>query len=173
MSMLGKETASFEWQERQYELTPEPVVQVRNLAYGSRVRNVSFDLYPGEIVGLAGLMGSGRTEIAEAIFGIRQPEAGEILIRGKKIKNVRDAIGQGVALVPENRRKQGLILDHSVRSNVMLTNIYQLSKHLFVNDYAGTNMTNHYIQKLNIKTDGPDKIVKLLSGGNQQKNRTG
>ncbi|MED4599817.1 sugar ABC transporter ATP-binding protein [Paenibacillus validus] len=169
VSMLGKETASFEWQERQYELTPEPVVQVRNLAYGSRVRNVSFDLYPGEIVGLAGLMGSGRTEIAEAIFGIRQPEAGEILIRGKKIKNVRDAIGQGVALVPENRRKQGLILDHSVRSNVMLTNIYQLSKHLFVNDYAGTNMTNHYIQKLNIKTDGPDKIVKLLSGGNQQK----
>ncbi|ALS28728.1 sugar ABC transporter ATP-binding protein [Paenibacillus sp. 32O-W] len=168
-SMLGKETASFEWKEREYKRASEPIVKVRNLAYGSRVRNVSFDLYPGEIVGLAGLMGSGRTEIAEAIFGIRKPEAGEILIQGKKIKDVRDAIRKGVALVPENRRKQGLILDHSVQSNMMLTNIYQLSKYLFVNDIAGAIMTNDYIRKMNIKTDGPEKIVKLLSGGNQQK----
>ncbi|MFC5528149.1 sugar ABC transporter ATP-binding protein [Cohnella yongneupensis] len=168
-SMLGKETASFEWQERKYDKPAEPVVRVRNVAVGSRVKNVSFDLYPGEIVGLAGLMGSGRTEIAEAIFGIRSRDKGEILINGKKVKDVRDGIRQGIALVPENRRKQGLVLDHSVRSNVMLTNIYDLSKRLFVNDSAGTTMTNEYIRKLNIKTDGPEKVVKLLSGGNQQK----
>ncbi|MCP8970658.1 sugar ABC transporter ATP-binding protein [Ectobacillus ponti] len=168
--MLGADIGkSFAWQERHYKLPEEPLLKVQNLSFGSRLKNINFEVYPGEIVGLAGLMGSGRTEAAEVIFGIRKHQGGEVFVNGKKIKNVKDAISQGVALVPENRRRQGLVLDHSVRDNMMMTNLAAFTKRLFINDAAGTSMVNKFVAQLDIKTDGPGKIVKLLSGGNQQK----
>lgn len=169
-SMMGAEAGkSFKWIERNVKKQEKPVLQVKNLAYKSRVKDVSFQLYPGEIVGLAGLMGSGRTEIAQCIFGIQHPDAGEVLVDNQKIKTTRDAIRNGIALVPEDRRKQGLVLDHAVQENMMLPMIKKLTKGLFVDDSRGNSLTTSYIEKLNIKTDGTSKLVKLLSGGNQQK----
>ena len=93
---------AFEWQERSVDRSVAPLLQVRNLSAGKRVQDVSFDLYPGEILGLAGLMGSGRTELARAIFGIDRVDKGQILIRGEPtdIRNPEDAITAGVSLVP-------------------------------------------------------------------------
>jgi ribose transport system ATP-binding protein len=169
-SMMGADAGrSFKWIERKYTRPPEPLLRVKNLAYTNRVKDVSFELYPGEIVGLAGLMGSGRTEIARCIFGIERPDFGEIVMKNQKIKRTKDAIRNGIALVPEDRRKQGLVLDHTVRENMMLPMIKQFTKGIFVNDAKGNDLTEEYIEKLNIKTDSPAKLVKLLSGGNQQK----
>ncbi|UOF90349.1 sugar ABC transporter ATP-binding protein [Fodinisporobacter ferrooxydans] len=169
-SMMGAEAGqSFKWIERTYNRPAEPVLEVKNLVYGNRVKDVTFQLYPGEIVGLAGLMGSGRTEIAQCIFGMQRPDSGEIVIENQKVKRTKDAIRNGIALVPEDRRKQGLVLDHTVRENMMLPMIKRLTKGLFVNDGKGNSLTEEYIEKLNIKTDGVSKVVKLLSGGNQQK----
>lgn len=169
-SMMGADAGqSFKWIERKYTRPDEPVLRVEHLAYGNRVKDVTFELYPGEIVGLAGLMGSGRTEIAQCIFGMQRPDFGEILIENKKIKRTKDAIRNGIALVPEDRRKQGLVLDHTVRENMMLPMMKQLTRGIFVNDKAGNSLTEEYINKLNIKTDNVSKVVKLLSGGNQQK----
>jgi ribose transport system ATP-binding protein len=169
-SMMGKEAGkSFQWVERNYTRPEKPVLEVRHLAYGTKVKDVTFQIYPGEIVGLAGLMGSGRTEIAQCIFGIEKPDSGEIVIHGQAIRSTKEAVQHGIALVPEDRRKQGLVLDHTVRENMMLPMLKQLTRGLFVDDVKGTDLTKSYIERLNIKTDGVSKIVKLLSGGNQQK----
>lgn len=169
-SMMGADAGrSFKWIERRYTRPAEPLLKVKNLAYTNRVKDVSFELYPGEIVGLAGLMGSGRTEIARCIFGMERPDSGEIVMKNQKIKRTKDAIRNGIALVPEDRRKQGLVLDHTVRENMMLPMLKQLTKGIIVNDTKGNDLTKEYIEKLNIKTDSPSKLVKLLSGGNQQK----
>ncbi|WP_027415888.1 sugar ABC transporter ATP-binding protein [Aneurinibacillus terranovensis] len=169
-SMMGVEAGkSFEWIERTFDRPDRPILEVKNLSYGHRVKDVSFELYPGEIVGMAGLMGSGRTEIAQCLFGMNHPDSGEVLIEGNRVKRTKDAIRNGIALVPEDRRKQGLVLDHTVRDNMMLPMIKQLTKGLFVDDSRGNSLTAEFIAKLNIKTDGVSKLVKLLSGGNQQK----
>ncbi|WP_407267822.1 sugar ABC transporter ATP-binding protein [Radiobacillus sp. PE A8.2] len=169
-NMLGKTVKnSFVWHERKYDRPKEPVLKVEQLSYGSIVNNVSFEVYPGEIVGLAGLMGSGRTEIVESIFGVRKKKSGNVLVKGKIIESTHQAIKSGLSLVPEDRRKQGLILSHSLRNNLMLPSINQLVKGLFVNDRRGDKLVNDYIDKLNIKTDSPNKISEQLSGGNQQK----
>ncbi|MED4599807.1 sugar ABC transporter ATP-binding protein [Paenibacillus validus] len=169
-SMMGEEAGkSFKWVERNYIRSEVPVLKVTHLAYEARVKDVSFQIYPGEIVGLAGLMGSGRTEIMKCIFGIERPTSGEIVMNGKAIKTTADAVSHGIALVPEDRRKQGLVLDHTVRENMMLPSLKFLTRRLFVKDKQGTVITQTYIEKLNIKTDNVSKIVKLLSGGNQQK----
>jgi ribose transport system ATP-binding protein len=169
-SMIGEEAGkSFKWVDRNYKRPETPILEVKNLAFGSRVKDVSFQLYPGEIVGLAGLMGSGRTEITNCIFGIKRPDSGQITMNGNVIQTRADAMDNGIALVPEDRRKQGLVLDHTVRENMMLPVLKRLTKGLFVKDKQGTDLTQTYVDKLNIKTDSVSKIVRLLSGGNQQK----
>jgi ribose transport system ATP-binding protein len=169
-AMLGAGNAtSFEWKDRQVPATAKPVVQVRNLRLDKRIDDVSFDIKSGEIVGLAGLMGSGRTEIAETIFGRRRAVSGEVLFDGVPVANQADAIARGIALVPEDRRKFGLVLDHSVRDNIILPNLERFTRHLFVQDAAALQTVRDTIRDLAIKTDGPDKLSRLLSGGNQQK----
>jgi ribose transport system ATP-binding protein len=100
---------AFEWRERQVDRTVAPLLEVRGLRAGAKVRDVSFALYPGEILGIAGLMGSGRTELARAIFGIDRLDAGEIAVHGRQvdIRSPDDAIAAGISLVPEDRRVQG------------------------------------------------------------------
>jgi ribose transport system ATP-binding protein len=169
-SILGDNTgSSFSWKERSYKVSDTPLIEVKNLSYGAILNDVNFEIHAGEIVGMAGLMGSGRTEIAESIFGLLKNSSGDVLIDGKQIKNTSFAMEQGIALVPEDRRRQGLILDHSLRDNLLTTNLFHFTKYFLVNDVAAKEMANNYIEKLNIKTDSPDKIAKLLSGGNQQK----
>jgi ribose transport system ATP-binding protein len=162
---------AFEWRERSVDRSVAPLLQVRNLSAGTRVRDVSFDLYPGEILGLAGLMGSGRTELARAIFGFDRVDRGEILIRGQRVDigNPEEAIGAGVSLVPEDRRMQGLVLDHSVKNNLLLPLLDRLDRAGIIDDRRGDRMAGSIVGDLRIKTSSIATTVRLLSGGNQQK----
>jgi ribose transport system ATP-binding protein len=162
---------AFEWQERSVDRSVAPLLQVRNLSAGSRVQDISFDLYPGEILGLAGLMGSGRTELARAIFGIDRVDKGEILIRGQRVDigNPEEAIIAGVSLVPEDRRTQGLVLDHSVKNNLLLPLLNRLDHAGIIDDRRGDRMADSIVTDLRIKTGSIATTARLLSGGNQQK----
>src|SRR5918995_4515206 len=171
-AIVGKSMEqAFEWRERSVDRSVAPLLQVRNLSAGSRVQDISFDLYPGEILGLAGLMGSGRTELARAIFGIDRVDKGEILIRGHRVDigSPEAAIDAGVSLVPEDRRIQGLILDHTVKNNLLLPLLDQLDNAGIINDRRGDRMAGSIVADLRIKTGSIATTVRLLSGGNQQK----
>jgi ribose transport system ATP-binding protein len=169
-SMLGTgRSIEFEWHARDYPRSDKPVLEVNNVVVGSGGEPVSFSLYPSEIVGLAGLLGSGRTEIAETIFGMRRPHSGTVSVNGKTIHTTREAIDAGVALVPEDRRTQGLVQDHSLLANFILPNLAIFTRGFFVRDGAGAKAAKNYIQRLQIKAHGPDVLVRVLSGGNQQK----
>jgi ribose transport system ATP-binding protein len=148
-----------------------PLLEVRGLNAGRRVRDVSFSLRPGEILGLAGLMGSGRTELARALFGIDRRDSGEILIRGEKINltSPQQAIDAGVALIPEDRRAQGLVLDHSVRDNLLLPLLGQIRRGPLLDSAKGKELSSSLIKKFAVKVAHPHRPVRLLSGGNQQK----
>lgn len=169
-AMLGSETsATMQWLSRNHDLGKLPAIEIKNLSRDRYFSNVNLQVFPGEIVGLAGLMGSGRTEILETIFGLYKPTHGEILIQGKSIQGQLQAIRAGVALVPESRRKQGLVLSHSVINNFLITNLSLFRLWSFVHLEKALNSVKQFISLLNIKTDQPFKTVGLLSGGNQQK----
>ncbi|MCF3944159.1 sugar ABC transporter ATP-binding protein [Oceanobacillus alkalisoli] len=167
----GKLKRTFVWEPREVDYTKPPLLEVRNLQSGDKVKNVSFDLYRGEILGFAGLMGSGRSETVRALFGIDKIRQGTVCIDGKEIvvNNPMDAMKLGLALVPEDRREQGLILEHSVKENMILPILKKVSNKFFVQERKVSEVVKDYIQRLNIKTDNEDKIISLLSGGNQQK----
>ena len=120
-------------------------------------------------MGLAGLMGSGRTEIMETIFGLHAPTHGEVRVQGRLVNGIDQAIDAGVALVPENRRTQGLVLSHSVLENFILPNLQRFKRWLWVSLPAALESVRESIDALSIKTDRPSQTVGLLSGGNQQK----
>ena len=122
-------------------------------------------------MGIAGLMGSGRTELARAIFGIDHIDGGDIRVRGRPvtIANPQDAVAAGIALVPEDRRRQGLVLDHSVKDNLLLPLLPRLRRGGVVDDRAGERVAESFVASLRVKTDSIAKRVRLLSGGNQQK----
>jgi ribose transport system ATP-binding protein len=169
-AMLGKGTSSsLQWRERRAPTDAQTILEVDNISLCGDYENISFTVRAGEIVGLAGLMGSGRTEIAETIFGIRKPQSGDIRINGKSVRTTADAISAGAALVPESRRTQGLVLDHSIRKNFQLPNLDMFRIGRFISERSGTSAVEGMIARLKIKTDSPEKEVILLSGGNQQK----
>jgi ribose transport system ATP-binding protein len=170
--IVGKTMESaFAWQEREVARSGGPLLEVRGLSAGDRVRDISFRLYPGEILGIAGLMGSGRTELARAIFGIDRIDAGDILIRGQRIaiQVPDDAIEAGVSLIPEDRRSQGLILDHTLKDNLLLPLLPRLRQFGLVDDARGERVAASFAQSLQIKARSIQEPVRLLSGGNQQK----
>jgi ribose transport system ATP-binding protein len=162
---------AFAWQERQVDRGVAPLLEVQNLAAGSSVRGVSFHLFPGEILGIAGLMGSGRTEMARALFGIDPIRTGQIRVLGSEIviRRPGDAIGHGFSLVPEDRRLQGLVLDHSVKDNVLLPVRHRLRRRGLINDTKGDKLTRSTVESLQVKTASIFHPIRLLSGGNQQK----
>jgi len=172
-AIVGREVDALEWVERPSVngKAEEPLLEVRNLTAANGVNDVSFRLHAGEILGLAGLMGSGRTELAKLIFGVDRPSSGEVLLRGAPagITNPRIAIAKGIALVPEDRRLQGLVLDHSVRDNLLLPLLGELGGGLLVDDRRGDDLVARLIERLQIKLASPKRPVRLLSGGNQQK----
>ena len=163
--------AAFAWVPRAVNRSGVPMLEVKNMVAGTRVRNVSFQVHPGEIVGLAGLMGAGRTETARALFGMDRISSGEVWVRGKnvRIRSPQDAIAAGISLIPEDRRAQGLVLDHSLKDNLVLPLLHLMTKRGFVNELEGNRLTQAFVEKLSIKTDSIFKQVRLLSGGNQQK----
>jgi ribose transport system ATP-binding protein len=149
----------------------EVLLDVRHVTAGPRVRDVSFTIRAGEIVGLAGLMGSGRTELARALFGIDRIESGEVRIRGRRVRlnSARTAIDAGIALIPEDRRDQGLVLEHSVRENLLLPLLGTVRRGPFLDVRAGRALAASLIERFAVKVANPAKPVGLLSGGNQQK----
>lgn len=150
------------------------LLEVKNLKSSRGVQDISFSLHSGEVIGIAGLMGSGRTELVQAIFGINPIKSGEIFIKGKsiKVRSTEESMRSSIALIPEDRRVQGLILDHNVRDNFILPMIKLnrlVNRKLFVNDQKGDQLTDQYVTQLKIRTDSIYKTVRFLSGGNQQK----
>lgn len=147
------------------------VLKVENLCVDQRLHNISFSLREGEIMGIAGLMGAGRTRLAKTIFGAEELIEGKIYIDGAEIKisSPRDAINAGIGLVTEDRKSEGLILNRSVKENISLPNIDQFLN-MGILDFEKENSTvEDYINKLDIKTPGTNQKVVYLSGGNQQK----
>ncbi|SKA87043.1 ribose transport system ATP-binding protein [Clostridium sp. USBA 49] len=148
------------------------LLKVENISLKNKVKNVSFEVKAGEILGFAGLMGAGRTELAKTIFGDYKKSSGEIYINGEKvtINSPKDAIKHGICYLSEDRKKEGLILNMSVRENMTLPNLKNYENNLMkINKKAEKEEVDEYIQKLSIKTPNQDQIIKNLSGGNQQK----
>ncbi|HEY8392716.1 MAG TPA: sugar ABC transporter ATP-binding protein [Capillibacterium sp.] len=168
--MVGREIK--EKFPRVEEQVGETIFEVRNLNAGRMVRNISFSLRKGEIVGIAGLMGAGRTETTRAIFGADPKDSGQILIDGKEveIREPRDAIKAGLVLVPEDRARDGLCTKLSVRENVALPNLDFLSSKLgLVNRKKEAEVTARAVKNFAIKLANPEVEAGSLSGGNQQK----
>ncbi len=147
------------------------VLRVERLASVGEFSGVSFEVYPGEIVGMAGLVGSGRTEIAKAIFGAIPLSSGSVWIAGKQVgvRNPAQMIGQGVVYVPEDREIEGLIADLSVSDNMLLPSVVKLAVAGFVNAREEAKIYDRYTRQFQIKSAGPRTRISGLSGGNRQK----
>ena len=147
------------------------VLEVKNLNRGKEIRNVSFKLHRGEILGFSGLMGAGRTEVARAIYGADKPDSGEIFINGKKVKNrtPEEAVKNGICYLSEDRKRYGLLLDKSVAENSVLSNLDDYIKCGWINDAKIDEAAEKENAKLKTKTPSMKQLLKNLSGGNQQK----
>jgi ribose transport system ATP-binding protein len=148
------------------------ILEVKNLRAGKMVKNVSLELYEGEIVGIAGLMGAGRTELTRAIFGIDPKDGGSIILDGVdvRINRPEDAISAGIVLVPEDRKKDGLCVRLSVRENIALPNLDALCEILgIVHRGREGKMVDKTVKNLAVRLSGPEINAGSLSGGNQQK----
>jgi ribose transport system ATP-binding protein len=148
-----------------------PLLSLRGLSSGAGVDSVDLDLYAGEVLGIAGLMGSGRSELARAIFGIDRISAGTISVRGEqvRIRRPQDAIDLGIVLVPEDRRRQGLVLAHSVRDNLTVTLLGRNTHAGLIDDRRLDRAARGEIERLDIRVRSMRAPVRRLSGGNQQK----
>ena len=168
--MVGRELTQLYFKD---DVKPGKVVlEVKDLVSPPFVNGVSFAVREGEIVGMSGLVGAGRSETAHCIFGLDDRYTGEILIDGKPvhIRSVRQAMNNGIALVPENRKEEGLVLINSVGYNLTLTILHEIYKgHPLGNPSRETEEIAKHIHELAIKTPSADQIAENLSGGNQQK----
>ncbi|MDF2613397.1 MAG: sugar transporter ATP-binding protein [Clostridia bacterium] len=171
--MVGRQCVGCEKSDyiRDYE-NREVVMEVTDLNLGHKVKNVSFKLYKGEVLGLTGLVGAGRSEVLQSIFGVEKSKVKEIIIKGKKcvIRSTGDAIKNKIALVPEGRKTQGLFLNMTVKDNMTITYLKDLCNKLtFINKPKERQLTTEYVEKLRVKTPHQNVKIQNLSGGNQQK----
>ncbi|WP_417708399.1 sugar ABC transporter ATP-binding protein [Roseibium aggregatum] len=146
-------------------------LEVRGLSCGKLFRDISFEVRKGEVVGFYGLVGAGRTEIAETLFGLREPSSGTILLNGEEtvFHSPADAIAKGISLVPEDRKAQGLVLGMNCRDNMTLPQVDDLKAGPFVAEGAEIAIFDQYRDRLDIRTPGWKQLAGNLSGGNQQK----
>jgi ribose transport system ATP-binding protein len=168
--MVGRDVELFPRKEKIER--GELILEVRNLKWKKKVKNVSFKLYRGEILGFAGLVGAGRSETMHLIFGINKPEAGEMFFKGKPYnpKTPSEAIKNGIALIPEDRKLQGLILQMTVKDNTIIPSLRDISKYGFILDeFKERKIAEEFVKKLQVKTPSIYQLVNNLSGGNQQK----
>ena len=173
--MLGRELSAVKhgatgFGEHQ-EMAEEPVLVARGLTRRHVLDNISFDVRPGEIVGLAGLLGAGRSETARAIFGAQPLDSGKVEVDGKQVKTGSPpaAIRAGVAFLPEDRKSDGVIPDLSVRENIVAAALPRLSRAGLVSRKTQDEVVERFMTRLGIKASSPDQPVGELSGGNQQK----
>ena len=171
--MVGRDSGIRESVHAERTRGSEPVLRVRGLRRGRALRDVGFELWEGEILGLAGLMGSGRTETVRVLFGAERAESGQMEQRGRRsdrlFRSPRDAVRHGIALVTENRQAEGLLLPLSVRANLTLTRLPDLSRRGFVRRGAETAAAESLKSRLAVKCATVEQPVGELSGGNQQK----
>ena len=149
----------------------DTVLEVRELCSRGVFRNISFSVKEGEILGFAGLVGAGRTEVMRAVFGLDEYQSGEIFVNGKKaeIHRTEDAIAAGIAMVSEDRRAEGIIPVRSARENITLPFIKKFRKHGLISKKAESRTAEKMIEKFQIKVSTPEQEIRNLSGGNQQK----
>lgn len=177
---LDRKTFAFHMTGRQFmderyrsvSLGDTPILSVRGLSRNGAYADISFDLAAGEILGITGLLGSGRTELVETLFGILRPDSGRIEIKGKEvnIKNVKAAIRQGIGYVPADRLTEGLFQPQAINRNLVISVLDRLSGHFgFLRRRAIADATSKWIKELSIATKDPMLPVRTLSGGNQQK----
>lgn len=149
----------------------EVVLEVRHLTRPGAFADVSFQLRQGEILGFAGLVGAGRTEVAQVLFGIDQAESGEIRLKGQqvRIRSPRDAMNYGIAYVPEDRHQHGLVMNFSIAANVTLPILKQVSRLGLVHPRRERQLAEAYSRQFRVRSTGVEQLVTALSGGNQQK----
>jgi hypothetical protein len=147
------------------------VLKCENLNRGKAVKDVSFELRKGEILGFSGLMGAGRTEVARLIFGADKKDSGKIFINGKEvtINTPQDAVAQGIGYLSEDRKRYGLIVDKSVEENTVISSLNDFVKGFFIDKAKSKEVSQKYVESLKTKTPSVSQLVKKLSGGNQQK----
>lgn len=146
------------------------ILEVKNLSRGI-LRDISFEVKSGEVFGISGLVGAGRTELARAILGIDKPESGEVYVRGKKVhyRTFADAIRDGLGLIPEDRKLQGLVQIMSVKRNTTLVNMKRVLRAGVISSSLEEKLSKEYANKLHVVTPSMETEVQYLSGGNQQK----
>jgi ribose transport system ATP-binding protein len=170
--MVGREPSQFFQKQPHAPGAGEPRLEVRNLRFqGGAATPLSFHVRGGEIVGLAGLVGAGRTELAEALFGVRPILNGQVLLDGQpvQLRSPRQAIAAGLLLAPEDRRAHGLLLERSVQHNIGLPNLDRLSRARLVRMRAESQLAAEMCRRLKVRTPSLRQLAGLLSGGNQQK----
>jgi len=169
--MVGRVIYEDPKQQSNVSKDAEVVLRVKNLNAGKLVKNVSFDLHRGEILGFAGLMGAGRTETARALFGADKIETGTIEINGRpvRISSPMDAVHHGIGYLSEDRKRYGLAVGLSVTENAILASYDDFEQGMFVHKKKVADITKEYVETLKIKTPSVEQLLKNLSGGNQQK----
>jgi len=148
------------------------LLEIRKLSKKGGFKDISFKLHKGEVLGITGLVGAGRTEVAQALFGINIPESGEIKIEGKKVKieSTSQALRFGISYIPEDRKREGLIFDKTLKDNIVITILNKIINKLkLIDDFKKTDVANNWINKLGIKPPYPNMLMSQFSGGNQQK----
>ena len=167
--MVGREVNSA-FPKRNVEIGEE-VLRVENLCRKDREQNVAFSLYKGEVLGIAGLVGAGRTEIMRAIFGVDYIKSLDVYVKGKKVKitDPASAKRQKIAFLTEDRKVEGLTLDFTIKSNMVAANLPSIRKGLFTSKKLENAIADEYIEKIRVKTPSRNQKVGNLSGGNQQK----
>ena len=148
----------------------ETIMEVRNLT-NKNVKNVSFNIKKGEILGFGGLVGAGRTELARALYGADPIQGGSITFKGAPYhpKNPRTGLNAGIGLIPEDRKAQGVVLSRPIRENIVYSILRRITNLSFINKKKEQQYVDKYIKEMNIKTPSAEQLVKNLSGGNQQK----
>ena len=166
--MIGRELTE-KFPERHVQIG-EPVLEVRDLS-GNGDFHINLQLHRGEILGLAGLVGAGRTELAKMICGDVKPESGEIIVKGRAMRahSVADVVDHGIGLIPEDRKQEGAFLQYSIDWNIPVMSLRQNSTYGFMHFKVLDQLVQTYTETLNIKTPTVKQLVRNLSGGNQQK----
>jgi ribose transport system ATP-binding protein len=171
--MVGRHLAERKNVTRKVNRKTEPVIELKNLSTALGHRDINLSLYPGEVLGMYGLVGAGRSELARSILGLHEVTSGQIFVNGKdvKIKNFRDALHKfRIGYVTENRKEEGLFLDFPVRKNISVTILSRILQKLSViNPKKEDDIATKYVERLGIKVVDNDQLALTLSGGNQQK----
>jgi len=167
--MVGRQLGE-QFPERDHPVG-DVIFEVSNLERAGYFKDISFNIKKGEILGVAGLMGAGRSEVMEVIFGFHKKDSGSIKLNGKDlmIKHPRDAVKAGIGFITEDRKSKGLVIDASIRENIALTNLKAISSGGIISNSMENKMVVELIKRLHVRTTGGGQEVKSLSGGNQQK----